>query len=153
MIRRFVRRVLHWMALMGFLVQDDRPLEVREPDREWGTSVGGLVLSAKAKGERLSIILKNIGQDEIRATIPEWLFFYRLEISGSPPLTGFGKQALDPHRKLKRTELILNPGQPIEAEIPVDALYDIQGDTHRVRVSCEIAGVMLVSNQVELCSG
>jgi len=148
MIRRIFAGIYHWMAMCGLVMKDDDPIEVRDPDREWGPPSDGLLLSAKAKGRRLSVVLKNSGMEEIRANIPGWLFFYRLDISPTPPLTNFGKQALDPQRDHRRTAIVLTPGKAIEAEIPIDSLYDLGSAGHRVTVSCEIAGRTLFSNQV-----
>jgi hypothetical protein len=150
MIGRLFRSIYHWMALSGLMMKDDDPLEVRDPDREWGQQSGGLVLSAKAKGKRLSVVIKNVGAQEIRETIPEWLFFYHLDISGDPPLNTFGKHALDPQRSTRRTELVLTQAKAIEAEIPVDSLYDLGNVPHRVKASCELAGTRLVSNEVTI---
>lgn len=150
MIRRFFRGLYHWMALLGLAMKDDASLEERDPDRQWGLPSDGLMLSAKARGLRLSVVLKNAGTREIREKVPPWLFFYHLDISGSPPLTNFGKQALDPHRNDRQTDLVLTPGDAIEAEIPVDSLYDLGTGPHRFTVSCTIAGTRLVSNEVTL---
>lgn len=150
MIRRFFERLYHWMALLGLAMKDDATLEERDPDRQWGPESGGLMLSAKAKGPRLSVVIKNAGPTEIRENIPTWLFFYQLQISGDPPLTTFGEQALDPKRNDRMTDLILNPGQAIEAEIPVNSLYDLGPDPRRVTVTCQIAGQALTSNEVIL---
>src|SRR5205085_2939499 len=111
---------------------------------QWGAQSGGLMLSAKARGRRLSVVIKNAGTTEIRVTIPEWIFFYRLDISGSPAMTPFGKQALDPSRTARRTDLVLTPGKAIEAEIPVDSLYRLGPGPYRVKASSEIAGTHLV---------
>jgi hypothetical protein len=150
MIGRLFRSIYHWMAVSGLMMKDDDPLEVRDPDRQWGAQSGGLMLSAKAKGKRLSVVIKNAGPQEIREKIPGWLFFYHLEISGNPPLTNFGKQALDPRRNDRQTDLVLTPAKAIEAEIPVDSLYDLGETSHRVTASCEVAGTKLVSNEVNL---
>jgi len=150
MIGRLFRSIYHWMALSGLMMKDDEPLEVRDPDRQWGPQSGGLMLSAKAKGKRLSVVIKNAGSQEIREKIPGWLFFYRLNISGNPPLTNFGKQALDPRRNDRQTDLVLTLGKAIEAEIPVDSLYGLGDTSYRVTVSCEIGGNKLVSNEVVL---
>jgi hypothetical protein len=152
MIGRLFRSIYHWMALSGLMMKDDEPLEVRDPDREWGPQAGGLMLSAKGKGRRLSVVIKNEGAQEIRETIPEWILFYKLKMSGDPPLTTFGKRALDPKRSTRRTELVLTPSKAIEAEIPVDSLYDLRGATHRVQASCDLAGIHLVSNEVTLAT-
>jgi hypothetical protein len=149
MIRRFFAAVYRWMALIGLTMKDDEPIDVREPDRQWGPSVEGLQLSAKAKGQRVSVVLKNNGA-EVRVNIPGWLFFYQLDIVPPAPLTNFGKQALDPKRNDRRTEMVLPPGKAIETELPVDSLYDLGGVAHRVTASCEIAGRSLMSNEVTL---
>jgi hypothetical protein len=148
MIRRIFSGIYHWMALAGLVMKDDDPIEVRDPNREWGPPSGGLMLSAKANGNRVSVLLKNTGTDEIRANIPGWLFFYHLDISPSPPLTNFGKHALDPKRSDRRTEIVLTPAKAIEAELPVDSLYDLGRTSYRITASCEIAGRKLVSNEV-----
>ena len=150
MIRRIFAGIYHWMAMCGLIMKDDQPIEVRDPDRAWGPSSDGLILSAKAKGQRLSVVLKNSGTEEIRANIPGWLFFYQLAIAPSPPLTNFGKQALDPRRNDRRTGIVLTPGKAIEAELPVDSLYDLGRASHRITVSCEIAGRTLLSNPVTI---
>ena len=150
MIRRFFAGLYHWMALLGLSMKDDEPLEVRDPDRVWGPPSNGLTLSAKARGARLSLVIKNAGREEIRETIPEWIFFYRLRISGDPPMTTFGKHALDPNRSTRRTELVLTPEKAIEAEIPVDALYDLGGTPHQVQAKCDVAGTHLESNEVTI---
>jgi len=150
MIRKFFALIYRWAPICGLIMKDDEPLEIRDPDRQWGPPSEGLMLSAKAKGQRLSVVLKNAGADEIRANIPGWLFFYHLDISPLPLLTNFGKQALDPKRNDRRTEVVLTRDKAIEAELPVDSLYDLGGVNHRITVSCEIAGRMLVSNPVTL---
>jgi hypothetical protein len=150
MIGRMFRSIYHWMALSGLMMKDDEPLEVRDPNREWGPQTGGLVLSAKAKGKRLSVVIKNVGAAEIREKIPEWLFFYKLAITPAPALTTFGKHALDPARSSRPADLMLTSAKAIEAEIPVDALYQLGSGTYRVTASCEIAGIRLVSNEVSI---
>ena len=150
MIGGFFRGLYDWMARLGLAMKDDEPLEVRDPDRQWGPQSGGLMLSAKARGQRLSMVIRNAGTEEIRHNIPAWLFFYRLNISGDPPLTSFGKQALDPRRNDRSTDLVLTPGNSIETEIPVDSLYELGETSHRVTASCEIAGTALVSNEVTI---
>jgi hypothetical protein len=148
MIRRFFAWVYHWLAMCGLVMKDDEPLEVRDPNREWGPSVDGLQLSAKAKGQRLSVVIRSSGAEEVRANVPGWLFFYHLDITPAPALTNFGKQALDARRNDRRTEIVLTPGKAIEAELPVDSLYDLSGGRYRVSVWCEIDGRKLVSNDV-----
>jgi len=150
MIGAFFKAVYHWMALLGLAMKDDEPIEKRDPDRQWGPQTDGLMLSAKAKGQRLSVVIKNAGAREIREKIPGWLFFYQLTISGSPPCTNFGKQALDPKRAERQTDLVLTPQKSIEAEIPVDSLYALGRNSHRVTASCVIAGTRLVSNEVTI---
>ncbi len=150
MIGRLFRSIYHWMALSGLMMKDDDPLEVRDPDRQWGPQSNGLMLSAKAKGKRLSVVIKNAGTQEIRETIPEWLFFYKLEITPMPAQTTFGKHALDPARSSRPVELVLTPNKAIESEIPVDSLYQLGQGAYRVKASCEIAGTRLVSNEVTI---
>ena len=150
MIGRMFRGIYHWMALLGLTMKDDDPIEVRDPDRQWGPSVDGLTLSAKAKGKRLSVVIKNAGSQEIRQNIPAWLFFYHLHISGNPPLKNFGSHALDPKRNDRQTDLVLTRGKAIEAEIPVDMLYDLGQTPQRITVTCELAGRKLTSNEVTL---
>ena len=150
MIGRFFAGIYRWLAISGLIMKDDEPLEVRDPNREWGPSVDGLQLSAKANGERLSVVIRNTGTDEIRAKTPGWLFFYRLEITPAAKLTRFGKHALDPARNDRNTEIVLTAGKPIEAELPIDSLYEISNGTYRIVASCEVAGRKLQSNAVEM---
>jgi len=150
MIGRMFRGIYHWMALSGLLMKDDEPIEKRDPNREWGPPSGGLLLSAKAKGRRLSMVIKNQGAQEIRETIPEWVFFYKLQMKPQPPLSTFGKHALDPARKSRPAGLVLNPAKAIEAEIPVESLYQLGSGKYRVCATCDVAGRHLVSNEVIL---
>jgi len=150
MIGKLFSTIYRWLAICGLIMKDDEPLEVRDPDREWGPPSDGLMLSAKAKGQRLSVVLKNAGPEEIRANIPGWLFFYKPAITPPAPLTNFGKQALDPKRNDRRTDMLLTPGKPIEAEIPVEMLYDLGGVSHVITVSCELSGRTISSNPVTI---
>jgi hypothetical protein len=150
MIRKVFGTIYRWLAICGLVMKDDEPLDVRDPDRKWGPAVDGLMLSAKARGQRLSVVLKDAGSEEIRANIPGWLFFYHLDISPAAPLTNFGKQALDPKRNDRRTDIVLTPGNAIEAELTLDSLYDLRGPIRQITVSCEIAGRTLYSNPVTL---
>jgi hypothetical protein len=150
MIGRLFRSIYHWMAMSGLLMKDDEPIEKRDPNREWGPPVDGLQLSAKAKGRRLSMVIKNAGSREIREKIPEWLFFYELDLSPQPPLSTFGKHALDPTRVSRPADLVLTPRKAIESEIPVESLYQLGPGPYRVKAACTIAGMRLVSNEVVL---
>ena len=150
MIGRLFRSIYHWMALSGLLMKDDEPIEKRDPNREWGPPSGGLMLSAKARGRRLSMVLKNAGTREIREKIPEWIFFYKLDISPSAPLSTFGKQAMNPARSSRPADLVLTPAKAIEAEIPVESLYQLGPGKYRVKASCDLAGLHLESNEVTL---
>lgn len=150
MIGRLFKGIYHWMAISGLLMKDDEPIEKRDPNREWGPQTDGLMLSAKAKGRRLSMVIKNTGTREVRETIPEWLFFYKLRISPEPPLSTFGKHAMNPSRKSRPADLVLNPAKAIEAEIPVESIYQLGPGKYKVQASCDIAGIHLESNEVLL---
>jgi hypothetical protein len=148
MIGRLFKSIYHWMAISGLIMKDDEPIEKRDPNREWGPAMDGLRLSAKARGRRLSMVIQNAGSREIREKIPEWLFFYKLDIEPEPPLSTFGKHALDPNRSSRPADLVLTPSKAIEAEIPVESLYQLGPVTYRVKASCVIAGIRLESNEV-----
>ena len=53
-------------------------------------------------------------------------------------------------RNDRRTEIVLTPGNTIEAELTIDSLYDLRGASRQITVSCEIAGRTLFSNPVTL---
>lgn len=148
MIRRFFAGVYRWMAMIGLVMKDDEPIEIRDPDRKWGPTVDGLRLSAKAKGPRVSVVLSNTGVPEIRTNIPGWLFFYQLQITPPAPLTTFGRHALDPKRNDRRTEMVLPPGKSIETELPIDSLYALGSTPRRLVAACQIESRNLVSNEV-----
>ena len=52
--------------------------------------------------------------------------------------------------KIAPMSVELAPGKAIEAEIPVDSLYNLGRVAHRVTAWCEIAGLRLVSNEVTI---
>lgn len=136
---------------MGFLVKDDESIEKRDPDRQWGPASKGFLLSAKAREDKLSVVLKNTSAEVLQTTIPGWLFFFKLKITPAPPMTTFGERALAAQRDTSSTDLVLRPGKSIESELPVGMLYDLRGKgPYKVIVSCEIGGVSVVSNEVTL---
>jgi hypothetical protein len=149
-----IQKLLRWMALIGLNIREDPGIEERDPNREWGPVAYGLRLSAKARESSLSLVLKNVDTKPLRTSIPTWLFFYRLAITGpggNPPLLStFGERALSPTQNNRTMDLALVPGQATETDIPVLSLYQLEpGAVYRLQAECTIGGVVVLSNSVE----
>src|SRR5271154_1066757 len=83
-----------WMRL-----NDSRTEPPTEEGRTWGAEVDGFKMSlAQKDADSVSVLIKNVTDREIRATLPGWLHYLKAEINGShgepAPLKSYGKSVL-----------------------------------------------------------
>jgi hypothetical protein len=106
-------------------------------------------------------LIKNVTDREIRATLPGWLNYLKVEITGSDgepaPLKSYGKSVLRNSQLAKPAEKIFPPGKSLATEIPFKALFDLKPQNqYRVHVSCPLPGKpdapALVARDIDISS-
>ena len=147
-------RFYNFLANLGLVIRDDPPRVIDIAGREWGEAVDGLVLSVRElKREEptqvagISVVMKNGGTHPKSLDVPPWMFYYEIE---GLELTPYGRQAMNPDRKAKNTEVTLGAGEAIETELPIATIYKMRaaGD-YKVQVSCRLpVGLVLRSNEI-----
>ena len=132
-----IRRFFDFLAKMGLSVKDDPPKVVDVAARAWGEIRHGLSLSICAVDDHnpealphVSVVLQNVSSESKRLSIPDWALFYRFEVSEPDgtqvPTSPFGLALLHELRpKLK--DLLLAPGELVEAQIPIGSLFQHAG--------------------------
>jgi hypothetical protein len=151
------------LADMGIWIRfhDKRTEPPTEEGRAWGPAVDGFALSlAPLHEESVSVLIKNNTDREERMLIPGWLRYLRTNITGpgnSPvALKPYGRQVLDSAQASKSVELVFPAGKHLFTEIPIGALFNLQGGgPYRVKVECAVPGhpsATLISNEVTLGS-
>ncbi len=133
---------------LGFLVgnNDRRRERERKEKRSWGAESDSLAVSIAASSLelapeetlRIEVALRNAGDADRELTIGPWLRFFTLEISGPDgapaELATFGQRQFDAARDVPEHRVSLSPGQVIEADFPVSALYNLKRNvTYTVR--------------------
>ena len=148
-------RMFDQMARMGLAFKAD-PIKVIEIEgREWGYVAGGFDLSIaprKDQKDLLSVILRNVDQLPKRIVTHGWLCFLNIHITapdGSEvPQSSYGKIALDPARAKSDVAVQLGPHEMVETELPISLLFDMKRPgIYRVKVSCQVPGSVLSSNE------
>ena len=142
-----IRRFFDLLAKMGLSVRDDPPKAIIFDARQWSPAVAGLRLSVSPMPvdepggvPTLSIMLRNVGNAPVSLDIPEWLFFYRLDMEGAD-LTPYGRALLSGHGNNQRQMVKLGPGGFVETQVPLGAIYSFRtGVPHRVTVTCDPPG-------------
>jgi hypothetical protein len=151
------------MAKMGLSVRDDPKKEVDVTGRTWGEPVHGLSLSLLLKTKEdpdelpaVSIAILNRGSDTKRLMTRGWLNFFHVSVTdradAAAPPTSYGAELMKPERQPALSEVVLAPGDAVEADIPIGSIYSMQkGDMYRVYTSCEAPGGGVVkSNEIQL---
>jgi hypothetical protein len=143
-----IRAFFDFMAKMGLSVRDDPPKIVDLTTRSWGEPASGLVLSVceipredREALPRISVVIRNIGQERKTLTVPGWLFFYQIEVrlpDGSlAPLSPFGRELLNPARRTEDLAIVLGQGGFHETEIPIGSLFNLRArGRYGVSVRC-----------------
>ena len=151
------------MAKMGLSVRDDPPKVVDLTVREWGPEQAGLAVSvADIPREdpdslpRISVLIRNVGQERTRFEVPGWQFFYdvdvRLPDGSRMGLSPFGREMLKPERRVESIAADLGPGEFVETEIPIGSFFNLRArGRYVVSASCEpMPGVTLQSNEISI---
>ena len=151
------------MAKMGLSVRDDPKKEVDVASRLWGEPVNGLALSVLLKAKEdpdelpsVSIAILNRGNETKRLMTRGWLNFFHVSVmdpagAGAPP-TSYGAELMKPERQLALSDVVLTPGEAIEADIPIGSIYSMrEGDVYRVQASCDVpGGGRVISNKIQV---
>lgn len=146
------------LANMGIWIRlhDSRTEPPDEQGRIWGQPVNGFALSIEASSlEALSILLKNVGPEDRKLTIPGWISFYTIHIwtpfNEVAPMKSFGLQTIDSPANLAPVERVFPAGQSLAADVPLAPLFDLRArGIWRILVTCEIDGATLTSNELKI---
>jgi len=152
------------MARMGLAMRDDPPKTIDVAARAWGPSRDSFALSLESAPLRedasvtsnLSVVLRNEAQVARTLSLTDWLFLYRVELTGPDgnPVSqsAFGREMLNPERGKERFERTFPPEGVMEAQIPLGSLFDLRArGEYRAVVSCELPGIgELRSNPVTI---
>ena len=145
----FLKSVIDQLAKSGLIFRGDPPKVVDLTGREWGSEVGGFVLSVRQKAGGsgpqavISVVLRNVGGEPRRLPVGEWLYFFDVRVTdeagGEVPQTAFGRQSGKQGRQGANAGVVIEPEGPVEIEWPVGLFYEVRaGKRCRVRVSCSI---------------
>lgn len=151
------------MANMGIWIRfhDKRTEPPTEDGRIWGPTVDGFAISlAPVDEDRVSVLIKNNTDHEVRAAIPGWLHYLHTNLSGpnnsTVGLKPYGKQILESAQTSRPVERVFGPGKHLTTEIPIGALYDLSSKgPYAVTVECPVPGhpaSTVTSNRVTLDS-
>jgi hypothetical protein len=152
-------RFVNFLANLGLIFRQDPPRQIRTEGREWGETVEGLQLSIQENRKEdpdqlasISVIMKNVGNESRPLTIPGWMHFFRVETTA--PLSAFGQRLLAPDARRETINIVMNPGDATETDVPAGSLYDMSAKgEYPVRVSCTLpGGATLLSNAIRIRS-
>ena len=150
------------MAKMGLSVKDDPRKIVDIAGREWGDPVDGLALSVMLRPKEdpdelpaISVAIQNRGTLILRLPTLGWLHFFQVSLNDSRgaavELTPYGRERMKPERMQALSEIVLEPGEATEADIPLGSIYQMGRGQYRVQASCETpSGVRASSNTLTL---
>ena len=144
---------------MGLSVRDDPKKAVDVAGRAWGTPVGGLALSVTLKRREdadelatVSAAIHNCSVEPKRVMTRGWLHFFQVSVTGpdggAVAPTPYGRELLKPERQLALFEVVLAPGEAIEADIPIGSIFQMRKGKFRVQASGEVPGGRAVSNEL-----
>jgi hypothetical protein len=159
-----IRRFLTFLAKMGLTVRDDPKKVVDVAGRTWGEAVDGLALSVLLSARRhddeppsVSVAIHNRGPDVQRLLTRGWLNYFRVSVvdvqGASVAMTPYGRESMKPERLPAPAEVVLAPGEAIEADIPVGLLFEMRRGEFRVQATCEApGGGVIASNEIQVSS-
>lgn len=148
---------------LGFLVgnNDRRRAQARKENRSWGVERDGFAVSIAASSLepqaddslRIEVALRNTGAEAKSLKVGSWLSFFSLSIlkpDGSEArLSNFGKRQTEAADAAPTHDVMLEPDQVIEADLPVGALYEFrQRGVYQVVGSCQATGA--ISNTLDI---
>ena len=150
------------MAKMGLSVRDDPKKVVDIAGRAWGEPVNGLALSVlltpkqdDAQLATISVAIHNRAPAEQRLITRGWLNFFRVSVTGpdgaAAALTPYGRELMRPERQPAPSEVVLAPGEALEADIPIGSIFQMRKGQYRVRASCDApTGGLITSNEIQV---
>jgi hypothetical protein len=149
------------MAKMGLSVRDDPKKEVDIAGRTWGEPVNGLALSVLLKTKEddaelatVTVAIHNRGAETRRLSTRGWLHFFQMSVVGADgeaaALTPYGRELMKPERQAAPSEVVLDPGEAMEADIPVGSLFQMRKSPFRVQATCEVPGGQALSNEIRI---
>lgn len=153
------------MAKLGLSVRDDPKKVVDVAGRSWGEPVNGLALSVLLTPKQdedeliaVSVAIHNRSPQTQRLTTRGWLNFFHVSVTGPDgaviALTPYGRELMKPERQPAASEVTLAPGEAMEADIPIGALFDMRSQLsngrYRVQATCEANGGIVASNEIEV---
>lgn len=147
---------------MGLSVRDDPKKVVDVAGRTWGEPHRGFVLSVQLLERKhddepasVSVAIHNRGPGVQRLVTRGWLSYFRVAVvnaEGVPaPMTAYGRELMKPERLSAPAEVVLAPGEAVEADIPVGLLFEMRRGKFRVQATCEApGGGVIVSNAIQV---
>ncbi len=150
------------MAKMGLSVKDDPRKVVDVAGRTWGPVVDGLTISALLRTKEdpdelpaITVAILNRGVAAQRITTHGWLDYFQLSVTDSTgaaaELTPYGRELMKPERMQAAAEMVLEPGEATEADIPIGSLYVMRKGRYRVQATCAVpGGGRLISNEIQV---
>jgi len=146
---------------MGLAVRDDPKKVVDVAGRTWGRSADDIALSMQLKRKEdpdelpaVSVAIRNVGGTRRTLRRRGWLEFLNVTVRDSSgrdaELTSYGREVMKPEHAQPPAEVELEPGEAVEADIPIGSIYRMKG-MYRVQASCATAeGGRSVSNEIEV---
>jgi hypothetical protein len=146
------------LANMGIWIRlnDSRTEPPDEQGRLWGQPVNGFVVSIEAASlDALSILLKNVGTEDRKLSIPGWMSFYKIQIwtpfNEVAPMKSFGLETIHSPANLAPVERVFPAGKFLAADVPLSPLFDLRArGIWRILVTCEIDGATVTSNELKI---
>jgi hypothetical protein len=157
-----IRRFLTFLAKMGLSVRDDPKKVVDVAGRTWGEPLNGLALSVLRKPKEdadelttVSVAIVNQASEAQRLTTRGWLNFFQVSVVGSDgvvsALTPYGRELMKPERQPAPQEVVLAPGEAIEADIPIGSIFQMSKGPFQVQATCAApGGGRATSNQIQV---
>lgn len=145
------------MAKMGLSVRDDPRKVVDVAGRAWGEPVDGLSLSValrlKEDADELATVsaaIHNRTAETHRLLTRGWLDFLRVSVMNSDgvaaEMTPYGRELFKPERQRALSEVVLAPGEAVEADIPIGSIYRMPKGMYRVQVRAD----GIASNEIQI---
>jgi hypothetical protein len=147
---------------MGLSVRDDPKKVVDVAGRTWGEPVHGLALSALLLQRKhddepasVSVAIHNRSSDVQRLLIRGWLNYFRVSVvntqGAAVAMTPYGRESMKPERLPPPAEVVLAPGEAVEADIPIGLLFEMRRGQFRVHAACEApGGGAIASNEIQV---
>ena len=149
------------MAKMGLSVRDDPKKVVDIAGRTWGEPVDGLALSVLLKLKEdddelatVTVAIHNRGTEVRRLATRGWLHFFEVSVVGADGAaaepTPYGRELMKPERQPAVSDVVLPPGEALEADIPIGSIYRMRTGRFQVQARCELPGGRAISNEIQI---